>query len=391
MLGAIIGDIVGSVYEFANINDKNFPLFSEESKFTDDTVMTVAVADGLMNSIGLTDIEAKDEVSKSMYNFGNAYPYAGYGSMFIRWLEKSNGEAYCSYGNGSAMRVSAAGWLANNLEDALKYAKISALPTHNHPEGIKGAQAIAHAIYLARHGATKTEIKSVMEDDYKYDVSLSISDITKLTHGDEICQITVPESLICFFDGNSFEDVIRNSIAIGGDSDTIAAIAGSVAEAYYGIPESIKDEALPLLDQPLKDVVTRFNNLIAEQNPVSIIYYDTGEVKYRGGGYPSEYDQKLIRFGNGIEYYKNGTIKYEGFFIWAGLIRGKQYYKSGQLKFEGDYHDKRTDGNYYGPTYPIQGRFYSRSGKLIYDGVFTKTSGGLGYPKIVFPDGFGSI
>jgi ADP-ribosylglycohydrolase len=268
MLGAIIGDIVGSVYEFANINDKNFPLFSEMSEFTDDTVMTVAVADGLINSIGLTDAEAEEEVAKSMRSFGNAYPNAGYGSMFIRWLGKPNAEAYCSYGNGSAMRVSAAGWLYNNLEDTLKYAKISALPTHNHPEGIKGAQAIAHTIFLARYGATKTEIKSVIEDEYGYDVSQGIIDITKLTHGEEICQITVPESLICFLDGNSFEDVIRNAIAIGGDSDTVAAIAGSVAEAYYGIPESIIDEALRLLDQPLIDVVTRFSELIAEQNPV---------------------------------------------------------------------------------------------------------------------------
>jgi ADP-ribosylglycohydrolase len=267
MLGAIIGDIVGSVYEFANTNDKNFPLFSEMSGFTDDTVMTVAVADGLINSIGLTDAETEDEVAKSMRSFGNSYPYAGYGAMFIRWLGKPNAEAYCSYGNGSAMRVSAAGWLYDNLEDTLKYAKISAMPTHNHPEGIKGAQAIAHTIYLARYGEAKAEIKSVIEEEYEYDVSPGIADITKLSHGEEICQITVPESLICFFDGNSFEDVIRNAVAIGGDSDTIAAIAGSIAEAYYGIPESIIDEALCRLDQPLIDVVTRFNNLISEQNP----------------------------------------------------------------------------------------------------------------------------
>jgi ADP-ribosylglycohydrolase len=262
MLGAIVGDIVGSVYEFNNINTKDFPLFSEKSCFTDDTVMTVAVAYGLMNSIHLNDDEAVAEVAKSMHKFGQAYPWAGYGQMFFRWVAEDDAEPYNSYGNGSAMRVSAAGWLYDNLEDTLKYAEISALPSHNHPEGIKGAQATAHAIYLARTGSTKEEIKSVIEKEYGYDVSASVSEITKLEHGKEICQVSVPESIVCFLGGDSFEDVIRNAISVGGDSDTIGAIAGAIAEAYYGVPEDIKNEALKRLEQPLIDVINRFSNFL---------------------------------------------------------------------------------------------------------------------------------
>ena len=259
MMGAIVGDIVGSVYEFNNINTKSFPIFSEESRFTDDTVITLAVADGLMNALGKSDAETRLEVIKSMRAFGQAYPFVGYGQKFFRWIASSAVmPPYNSYGNGAAMRVSSAGWLYDTVEDVLKYAKITAMPTHDHPEGIKGAMATAHAIFLSRTGSSKNEIKSSIEKEYGYELNKTVRSITKIGHGPETCQVTVPEAMICFIEGNSFEEVLANAVSVGGDSDTVGAIAGSIAEAYYGIPYHIKEEAISYLDDSLLEVVARF-------------------------------------------------------------------------------------------------------------------------------------
>ena len=230
MLGAIIGDIVGSVYEWNNIKTKDFPLFRKECFFTDDTIMTIAVADALLNG-GTTD-----DFIDSMKKFGALYPDAGYGGGFRKWLFSDNREPYNSWGNGSAMRVAPCGWFANSLEEAESLAEKSAAVTHNHPEGIKGAQATAAAIYLARTGTKKDKIREYVESKYSYDLSRTLDEIRPIYRFNETCQETVPEAIIAFLESHGFEDAIRNAISIGGDSDTLAAITGSIAEAAYGIP-----------------------------------------------------------------------------------------------------------------------------------------------------------
>jgi len=249
MLGAIIGDIVGSIYEFNNIKTKDFPLFSEKCKYTDDTVMTIAVADALMGS---------DDFVSSMKKFGNLYPNAGYGGYFRKWLFSDDREPYKSWGNGSAMRVSPCAWVANSLEEAENLAMKSAVVTHNHPEGIKGAQATAAAIYLAHKGKSKAEIKEYIESKYKYNLSRTLNEIRPDYRFDESCQETVPEAIIAFLESTEFEDAIRNAISLGGDSDTLAAITGSIAEAAYGIPFEISEEAESYLDLALKESMLEF-------------------------------------------------------------------------------------------------------------------------------------
>ncbi|WP_156299587.1 ADP-ribosylglycohydrolase family protein [Streptobacillus canis] len=249
MLGAIIGDIIGSPYEFDQNNIKTtiFPLFSEKSCFTDDTVMSIAVADGLIAGYGNEELTEK-EIIKAMKKWAKEYPNAGYGLRFSQWVLSDESTPYNSFGNGSAMRVSACAWLYNNLRDVEKYAEISARITHNHPEGIKGAKATAAAIFLARMGATKEYIKNYIIDTYEY-IFKPCDEIRPDYHHVESCQETVPEAFAAFFEGNSFEEVIRLAISLGGDSDTLAAIAGSIAEAYYGIDESLSSEAFKYLDE----------------------------------------------------------------------------------------------------------------------------------------------
>ena len=263
MLGAIIGDIAGSPYEFDDYNIKttDFPLFSKESKITDDTVMTLAVAQGLMN--GKKDPQKTyDEITKCMQKLGNEYPYMSYGYNFQSWLCSDNPKPYNSYGNGSAMRVSSVAWFFDNLEDVEKFAEISALPTHNHPEGIKGAQAVASAIFLARSGKTKNKIKDYIIKKYGYDLSKTCDEIRSTYHHVESCQETVPQAIAAFLEGNDFEEVIRLAVSLGGDSDTLTAIAGSIAEAYYPIPEDIKKIALKFLDDDLIKIYNQFQELI---------------------------------------------------------------------------------------------------------------------------------
>jgi ADP-ribosylglycohydrolase len=254
MLGAIIGDIVGSVYEWHNIKTKDFPLFKEKCFFTDDTVMTIAVAEALLNG------GKPDDFIDSMKKFGKLYPDAGYGGRFRGWLSSDNRQPYKSWGNGSAMRVSPCGWFADSIEQAETLAERSAAVTHNHPEGIKGAQATAAAIYLARTGKDKAEIKSYIESKYGYDLNRTLDEIRPGYRFNESCQKTVPEASIAFLESVSFEDAIRNAISLGGDSDTLAAITGSIAEACYGIPDDIREQALTFLDECLLKILSNFEN-----------------------------------------------------------------------------------------------------------------------------------
>jgi ADP-ribosylglycohydrolase len=258
MLGAIFGDIVGSVYEFHNTHNYDFVLLSKRSEFTDDSVMTLAVAKGLMKSLGKSDEEERETLIDCMKQLGKRYPYAGYGGMFFRWVLGDDRRPYNSYGNGSAMRVSSAGWLYDSLEETEHAAGISAEVTHNHPEGIKGAKATAAAIYMARTGKSKEEIKEYIEKNYGYNLNKSMKDIVSRGHGEEICQISVPQALVCFLHSTGYIDTIRKAVSIGGDSDTIACIAGSIAEAYYGMDEEYKQETLKRLPADLKDIVKAF-------------------------------------------------------------------------------------------------------------------------------------
>jgi len=262
MYGAILGDIIGSPYEFdRGGKTKEFPLFREDSAFTDDTVMTLAVAQALMEGQE-SDDGIQQRLVQSMKFWGNRYPDAGYGLRFCRWLDSPDPKPYGSFGNGSAMRVSAAAWLYNDLETVRRVARLTAEVTHNHPEGIKGAEATATAIFLARTGSTKAEIKAHMEDNFHYDLSRTCDQIRPGYHHVESCQETVPEAITAFLEGDSFEDVIRNAVSLGGDCDTLTAISGSIAEGFYGVPEALKAECRNRLPEDLLAVLTEFQKRI---------------------------------------------------------------------------------------------------------------------------------
>ena len=262
MIGAILGDIIGSRHEFHNIKTKDFELFTYECEFTDDTVMTCAVAQALMDCHG-DYADLSEKTISAMHRIGRKYPYCGYGGMFYRWMFSDNPEPYNSFGNGSAMRISPAGFLAKDIDEAKELSRKVTEITHNHPEGLKGAEAAAVAIVMARQGAEKEEIRAAMEKDY-YTVPCSVAEYREriLGHGDEICQVSLPEALQCFYEGRDYEDVIRNCISIGGDSDTLAAIAGGIAEAYYGVPEELKARLPEYLDERLMGIVRSFSELI---------------------------------------------------------------------------------------------------------------------------------
>lgn len=250
MLGAIIGDIIGSVYEKNNIKTKDFPLFDLNCQFTDDTVLTVAVADVILNGGTYTD---------RLKEYYRRYPKAGYGMKFMVWGSSSSNEPYNSWGNGSAMRVSPVGFAFNDLNSVLREAKRSAEVTHNHPEGIKGAQATAAAIFLARTGHEKCAIKSYIETTFGYDLGQTLEAIRPGYRFDVSCQGSVPQAILAFLESTDFEDAIRNAVSLGGDSDTIACITGGIAEAFYGgVPEPIASQALVRLDQFLSAVTREF-------------------------------------------------------------------------------------------------------------------------------------
>ncbi len=283
MLGAIVGDIVGSVYERHNIKTKDFPLFRDFYFFTDDTVMTCAVAEAIMNG------GKRDDFIDAMKKYGRMYPRAGYGGRFKRWLFSDDREPYYSFGNGSAMRVSPCAWVMDCgfyartglwPSNGRTYARLSAEVTHNHPEGIKGAMATVDAIFLCRYyfggycgdneqpidhdpAECKKRIKEHIEREYGYDLSPTLDDIRPTYRFSATCQNTVPQAIIAFLESTDFEDAIRNAISLGGDSDTIAAITGSIAEAAYGIPDWIQDKASAYLDEPLKDVLRRWKKYIS--------------------------------------------------------------------------------------------------------------------------------
>lgn len=255
MYGAILGDMIGSPYEFdQGGKSKEFPLFIESSHFTDDTVMTVAVADALMKTTGEPDDEVvREALVDRMQFWGRKYPDAGYGARFKKWLQQEHPEPYGSYGNGSAMRVSAAGWLAESLQEARRLARLSAEVTHDHPEGIKGAESVASSIFLARTGHDKEEIRDYVVKEFGYDLSRTCDEIRPIYHHVETCQQTVPEAIIAFLESNSFEDALRNAVSLGGDSDTLACITGGIAEAFYGMPQELRDETLKRLPEDIRE------------------------------------------------------------------------------------------------------------------------------------------
>ena len=253
MYGAILGDIIGSPYEFdMGGKTKDFPLFSEESYFTDDTVMTLAVAEAFM---GAPDAAIGKRLVASMQKWGHRYPGAGYGVRFSSWLDSADPKPYNSFGNGSAMRVSSVAWLFDDLKTVRRMARLSAEVTHNHPEGIKGAEATAAAIFLARTGHSKQEIKSYIEEEFHYCISRTCDEIRPSYYHKESCQETVPEAITAFLEGNSFEDVIRTAVSLGGDCDTLTAIAGSIAEGFYGVPDKLKQQCRRYLPQEFLDVL----------------------------------------------------------------------------------------------------------------------------------------
>ncbi|WP_156286585.1 ADP-ribosylglycohydrolase family protein [Oceanivirga salmonicida] len=260
MLGAIIGDIVGSIYEFNNIKTTNFLLFSKNCEFTDDTVLTIAVLEALVNGYN-DENKTKDELMKSFVKWTSMYPNMTYGNRFLKWIYSSDKKPYNSFGNGSAMRVSAVAWVYDNIDEVEKYAKISSEITHNHKEGIKGAVAVASSIFLARKGKSKQEIKEYIENKFGY-TFINCDLIRPNYEMDETCMGSVPEAFSAFFEANSFEQTIRLAVSLGGDSDTIAAIAGSIAEAYYGIPDNIMNEAIKYLDDNIiKTLLDNINKI----------------------------------------------------------------------------------------------------------------------------------
>lgn len=268
MYGAILGDIIGSPFEFdRGDKTKDFKLFSRRSHFTDDSVMTLAVCEALLK-VGqdVTVKEIEDAVISSMQSWGRRYPHAGYGGYFRRWLTARHPEPYNSYGNGSAMRVSAVGWLYDSLEKTRTVAKATANVTHNHPEGIKGAEATASAIFMARNGSSKEEIKKYIENEFHYDLHRTLNEIRPGYHMDETCQKTVPEAIIAFLEAKDFEDAIRNAVSLGGDTDTLGAITGSIAEAYYGIPEWLITECRKRINKDMRIILDDFNDVLSNQD-----------------------------------------------------------------------------------------------------------------------------
>jgi ADP-ribosylglycohydrolase len=254
MLGAIAGDIIGSVYEFANTKSTGFELFTPWSNFTDDSVMTLAVAKWLLED----EAHTIHYLIYCMQELGNRYPNAGYGGNFCWWLRQDEPKPYNSWGNGSGMRVSPVGLYAKTLDEALALAAITASVSHNHPEGVKGSQAIAAGVFLAKNGKSKTEIKTYIENTFDYNLDRTIAKIRPSYEFDVSCQGSVPEAIIAFLEGDSFEEVIRLAISLGGDSDTIGAMAGAIAACYYEIPQSIAEKCDSILTDDLRKIKDNF-------------------------------------------------------------------------------------------------------------------------------------
>ena len=250
VFGSIAGDVIGSVYEFNNVKHKEFALFTPQSRFTDDTVLTVAVMDCLLN---------KKDYAKALQEWGQQYPNAGYGGMFRTWLWSEDPKPYNSYGNGSGMRVSPVGFARNSISAVLEEAEQSARVTHNHPEGIRGAQAIALAVFLARKNYSKKSIAEEITKKFQYDLTRTLDSIRPTYRFQETCQGSVPQAIRAFLESTDYEDAIRNAVSLGGDSDTIACMTGGIAQAYYkDIPRFIEEKVWLLLDPELRAVVQEF-------------------------------------------------------------------------------------------------------------------------------------
>ena len=276
IMGAIIGDIAGSRFEFKPNRNKNFELlvkgenhlkknqpykeFLDNCRFTDDAVMTVAIANALLEADGDYTNLSKLAI-KNMKMFGNKYPFAGYGSKFKRWLQLPVYEPYNSFGNGSAMRISAVPYFAKSLEEVKNLSRLVTEVTHNHPEGIKGAEAVACCIWLALRGYDKEEIKGFVESNY-YNLNFDYEELVKTYTHDESCQNSVPQSIFAFLISNNYEDTLKTAISMGGDADTMACIAGGIAAAYYGLPKNLEEQGLEFLTADLKEVVLKFKDKI---------------------------------------------------------------------------------------------------------------------------------
>lgn len=258
MIGAIIGDIVGSRFEFNNHRSKDFELFSDKCFFTDDTIMSLAVCHALMHSSSDRS-DLPDVCVSSMQTIGRPYPHCGYGGRFHGWIYSDHPEPYNSFGNGSAMRVGGCGWVGNSIDEVRQLSHAVTAVTHNHPEGLKGAEATAVAIYLARTGSDIQQIRSYITEHY-YKIDFTIDGIRDTYMFNETCQDTVPQALQAFFESRDFEDALRIAISTGGDSDTLAAITCSVAEAYYGVPQSIRKSAESYLDKPMMKLLRDFES-----------------------------------------------------------------------------------------------------------------------------------
>lgn len=257
MLGAVAGDIIGSVYEFRNVKSTDFELFMPQSMFTDDSVMTLAVAKWLIED----KTHSQQHLIRCMQELGRKYPDAGYGGSFERWLVMDHPQPYNSWGNGSGMRVSPVGLWAKTLDEALALAVITASVSHNHPEGVKGAQAIAASVFLCKEGKSKREIKEYVESTFGYDLDRTIAEIRPNYYFDVSCQGSVPEAIIAFLEGNSFEEVVRLAISLGGDSDTIACMVGAIAACMYPMPDEIVEACDKILTDDLREIKNQFFSL----------------------------------------------------------------------------------------------------------------------------------
>lgn len=288
MIGAIVGDIVGSRFERHNHRSKDFELFVPEDRFTDDTVLTLAVADALVDEANTPSSQLSALTTKKLREYGRRYPNAGYGGRFIHWLCAKRPHPYNSFGNGAAMRVSACGWAAQSLDEAKALARAVTKVTHDHPEGLRGAEAVAAAVFLARTGASKEEIREVIEREY-YPLDFKIEDIKDSYKFNVSCQGSVPQAIEAFLESSDFEDAIRTAVSVGGDSDTIAAITGSIAEAYYGVPVELRRQAEAALDTfllaclrrveqaypPERIMIKGTKNMIDFDDCIANISYDT--------------------------------------------------------------------------------------------------------------------
>ena len=277
MYGAIFGDVIGSKFEFDRGNkSREFELFTSRDCFTDDTVMTIAVCEGLLDAgLSAGESEVKACVISSMKKWGKKYPNAGYGARFINWVLSSDPEPYGSYGNGSGMRVSAAGWLYPTIERTREVARWTAEVSHNHPEGVKGAESVAAAIFMARKGYSKEEIADYISSEFGYDLSRTLDEIRPGYCHDETCMKTMPEAFTCFLEASDYESTIRNVAYIGGDTDTLGAIAGAVAEAFWGVPLGIQMKGMEYIPSEMNAVIKRFNDVVHPNQAGDLYKYNS--------------------------------------------------------------------------------------------------------------------